>query len=183
MSETLRALKARNEMRLEGEKRAVDRKRNLLILVARYLQDNGYLQSAETLQGEAGVSLSKWDAADNVDLLGIMIDYEDAFRVKFGRGVKLVRKLSPSSSSSSSSGATESLAQQKRKRAKEEARRRRNDRNSYKGHEGRGGVDGHTSTALVGKLATGRAHQRARHSLRVPGNLLRRRHTRQAKWR
>ena len=158
MSETLRALKARNEMRLEGEKRAVDRKRNLLILVARYLQDNGYLQSAETLQGEAGVSLSKWDAADNVDLLGIMIDYEDAFRVKFGRGVKLVRKLSPSSSSSSSSGATESLAQQKRKRAKEEARRRRNDRNSYKGHEGRGGVDGHTSTALVGKLATGRAH-------------------------
>ena len=26
-------------------------KRNLLILVARYLQDNGYLQSAETLQG------------------------------------------------------------------------------------------------------------------------------------
>ena len=158
MSETLRALKARNELRLEGEKRSVDRKRNLLTLTARYLQDNGYLQSAETLQGEAGVSLSKWDAADNIDLLGIMIDYEDAYRVKFGRGVKLVRKVSSSSSSSSSS--SETLASQKRRRAKEDARRRRNDRNSYKGHEGRGGVDGHTSTALMGvtgKLATGRA--------------------------
>lgn len=152
MSETLRALKARSEIRLEGEKRAVDRKRNLLTLVARYLLDNGYLESSEKLQSEAGVSLSKYDAADNIDLLSIVIDYEDAYKVKFGRSVKLVRKVTSASNSSSSS---ETLAQQKRKRVKEEARRRRNERNSYKGHEGKGGIDGHTSTAILGKLGGG----------------------------
>ena len=53
MSETLRALKARNEIRLEGEKKTVDRKRNLLTIVARYLQDNGYIESCQKIQSEA----------------------------------------------------------------------------------------------------------------------------------
>jgi katanin p60 ATPase-containing subunit A1 len=151
MSETLRALKARNNLRLEGEKKIVDRKRNLLTLVARYLQDNGYLESSQKIQSEAGVTLSKYDAADNIDLLGIMIDYEDAYRIKFGKSVKLVRKVTDSSSSNSHNGSTSKVTAAQ-KRSKEEAKKRRDDRNNYKGHEGRGGVDGHSSTAMIGKL-------------------------------
>ncbi len=60
MTETLRALKARSELRLEGEKKVIDRKRNLLTLVARYLQNNGYLESALQVQNEAGISLSRY---------------------------------------------------------------------------------------------------------------------------
>ena len=154
MSETLRALKARNEIRLEGEKKTVDRKRNLLTIVARYLQDNGYIESCQKIQSEAGVSLSKYDAADNIDLLGIMIDYEDAYRIKFGKSVKLVRKVSDSDGSSSSSSSSSSKSSAAQKRAKEESRKRREDRNNYTGHVGRGGIDGHTSTALAGKVAS-----------------------------
>jgi hypothetical protein len=93
MTETLRALKARNEIRLEGEKKLIDRKRNLLTLIAKYLQDSGYIESSQKVQNEAGISLSKYNAADNVDLLGIMIDFEEAYRIKFGKSVKLVRKI------------------------------------------------------------------------------------------
>ena len=147
MTETLRALKARSELRLEGEKKVIDRKRNLLTLVARYLQNNGYLESALQVQNEAGISLSRYDAADNIDLLGMMIDYEDAYRIKFGRSVTLVRKVTDGSTSSKTSKAT--VAQQRLR--KEEARKRRDDRNNYTGHVGRGGIDGQTSTALAGK--------------------------------
>ena len=150
-SETLRALKARSELRLEGEKKVVDRKRHLLILVSRYLQDNGYIESSQKIQNEAGVSLSKYDACDNVDLLNIMIDYEDAYRIKFNKSVKLVRKVNKDEDNNNNSSSLKSTTAQKLAK-KKEAKKRRDDRNNYKGYEGRGGIDGHSSTALMGKV-------------------------------
>jgi katanin p60 ATPase-containing subunit A1 len=152
MTETLRALKARNEIRLEGEKKLIDRKRNLLTLIAKYLQDSGYIESSQKVQNEAGISLSKYNAADNVDLLGIMIDFEEAYRIKFGKSVKLVRKITYDDENNSSRSVKNNKTAAAQKRAKEEARKRRDDRNSYVGHIGRGGADGQSSTALLGKI-------------------------------
>ncbi len=39
-----------------------------LVLMVRYLCDNGYVESAERLQTEGQISLSSVDAADNVGL-------------------------------------------------------------------------------------------------------------------
>eukprot|EP00740_Mantoniella_antarctica_P016193 CAMPEP_0181382160 /NCGR_PEP_ID=MMETSP1106-20121128/20571_1 /TAXON_ID=81844 /ORGANISM="Mantoniella antarctica, Strain SL-175" /LENGTH=68 /DNA_ID=CAMNT_0023501521 /DNA_START=126 /DNA_END=329 /DNA_ORIENTATION=- len=45
-----------------------ERKRNALVLLLRYLHDNGYADSASGLQHESSVSLEQFDAADNVTL-------------------------------------------------------------------------------------------------------------------
>ncbi len=50
----------------------MDRRRNLLTLIARHLLDNGYVESAERVQAESSVSLSRVDVADNMDLLYIL---------------------------------------------------------------------------------------------------------------
>lgn len=57
---------------MQEEKRQVDRKRHLLTLMSRYLVNNGYIESAERLQAESGVSLAKFDTADNMDLYMIL---------------------------------------------------------------------------------------------------------------
>ena len=92
MSETLKALKARSEARLHEEKRQIDRQRNVLTLVLRHLIDHGYVESAERLQAEAGQSLSKYDVADNVDLVSIVHQWEDYHTFKFGKPPKIIRR-------------------------------------------------------------------------------------------
>ena len=57
---------------LQEEKRLVDRRRNLITLITRHLMDSGYVESAERLQAESSVSLSKFDVADNIDLVYIL---------------------------------------------------------------------------------------------------------------
>ena len=94
MSETLKALKARSEARLHEEKRQIDRQRNVLTLVLRHLIDHGYVDSAERLQSEAGQSLSKYDVADNIDLLSIVHQWEDYHTFKFGKPPKIIRRTS-----------------------------------------------------------------------------------------
>ncbi len=50
----------------------MDRRRNLLTLIARHLLDSGYVESAERVQAESSVSLARVDVADNMDLLYIL---------------------------------------------------------------------------------------------------------------
>lgn len=54
--------------------------------------DHGLLESARSLERESGVSLAKTDAADNVDLKGILKEWEGVYEAKFGRRPKIVRK-------------------------------------------------------------------------------------------
>ena len=90
---SLGALKAANEGRLADEKRLVDRRRNLITLMSRYLVDAGYVETAERLQSEAGLSLSRVDAADNMNLLVVLQEFEEYYEMKFGCKPKLVRKV------------------------------------------------------------------------------------------
>eukprot|EP00644_Phytophthora_capsici_P015840 jgi/Phyca11/122940/e_gw1.49.14.1 len=92
---SLMQLKAQNESRLAEEKRLIDRRRNVLVLMLQHCTENGYLQTAEKLQQEAGVALSKFEVVENLDLLRIVQEYEDFQEIKFGKRPKLVRRLSP----------------------------------------------------------------------------------------
>ncbi|ETV88678.1 hypothetical protein H257_00205 [Aphanomyces astaci] len=89
---TLHQLKAQNDSRLSVEKGLIDRKRNVLVLALHYCVENGYLQTAEKLQQEAGVALSKFEVVDNIDLLRIVQEFEDFYELKFGKKPKLVRR-------------------------------------------------------------------------------------------
>lgn len=96
MTTTLSKLKAQNDSRLAEEKRQVDRKRNLLILILSHLTSAGYAESVERLQTESGLSLSKFTAADNIDLVTILTEYETYFKMKFEKPPVLVRRLASS---------------------------------------------------------------------------------------
>ena len=63
-----------------------------MILMLRYCVDNGYIETSERLQHEAGVTLSKFQVADNIDLATIVQEYEEFHEIKFGRKPKLVRR-------------------------------------------------------------------------------------------
>ncbi|KAE9028263.1 Katanin p60 ATPase-containing subunit A-like 2 [Phytophthora rubi] len=80
---------------LQDEKRLIDRRRNVLVMMLQHCTENGYLQTAEKLQQEAGVALSKFEVVENLDLLRIVQEYEDFQEIKFGKRPKLVRRMSP----------------------------------------------------------------------------------------
>ena len=75
------------------EKKVQERKKALLVLICRHLCDYGYIESANQLQTEGGVSLQNVDAADNIDLLNVLQEYEDFYEIRFQRRPKLTRKV------------------------------------------------------------------------------------------
>lgn len=92
MSMSLCRGRADAESRLSEEKRVVEKKKNCIILCARFFADLGYSESVRQIETETNVSLGKYDAADNVDLISILTEYEDFYELRFGRKPKLTRK-------------------------------------------------------------------------------------------
>ena len=121
---------ARAPLLAQEEKRKIDQKRNIIILMVRHMLDNGcvaalkcppraclvaagawdrinsrggmcvrgahsFVESAERLQAESGVSLSKFDVADNVDLMHI-ISVRRAAIAPAARGAGSARERSSS---------------------------------------------------------------------------------------
>jgi len=62
-------------------------------MIIRYLSDYGYTNSAVMLEDESGISLKKWDVCDNVDLYYVLKDYEEYHQIKFGKPLRLVKKV------------------------------------------------------------------------------------------
>eukprot|EP00397_Hematodinium_sp_SG-2012_P031949 GEMP01033973.1.p1 GENE.GEMP01033973.1~~GEMP01033973.1.p1 ORF type:complete len:464 (+),score=97.94 GEMP01033973.1:57-1448(+) len=89
----LSRIKTESESRLTEEKRLQERKRGVLVLIQRYLLDNGYVDSAQRVGHDTNISLEKVDSADNMDLLQIVQEYEDYYDMKFGKKPKLTRKV------------------------------------------------------------------------------------------
>ena len=50
-----------------------------------------YTDSMDRLTSESSISLSKWQAADNVDLSSIFQEFESFYELKYGRPPRLVR--------------------------------------------------------------------------------------------
>lgn len=86
-------LKATARSRDAQEKREAERRRALLVLILRHLADHGYVDSLDRLSTECNLCLDKHDAADNISLLQILQDYEEAHEQRYGRRPKLVKQL------------------------------------------------------------------------------------------
>ena len=108
---TLAEVKTMNRARETEEKRGVERRRAGLVLSIRFLLDNGYVAAARAAEEEAGISLAKVDVADNIDMASILQDYEEYVQLKFGRPVKLTRKVSGGKDSKGGEGLLPSIAQ------------------------------------------------------------------------
>eukprot|EP00290_Baffinella_frigidus_P000884 CAMPEP_0180178052 /NCGR_PEP_ID=MMETSP0986-20121125/38191_1 /TAXON_ID=697907 /ORGANISM="non described non described, Strain CCMP2293" /LENGTH=137 /DNA_ID=CAMNT_0022130857 /DNA_START=235 /DNA_END=646 /DNA_ORIENTATION=- len=90
---TYASMKIASQSAQAEEKRAQERRKALVVLIIRHLCDHGYVESAEKLQAEAQVSLSQTDAADNIDMLSILQEYEEFYEIRFQRKPKLTRKV------------------------------------------------------------------------------------------
>jgi katanin p60 ATPase-containing subunit A1 len=79
-------LKAAARGREVQERREAERRRALLVLVL-----VPYIDAADRLSAEANVSLAKHDAADNINLLQILQDFEEEHEQRYGRRPKLIK--------------------------------------------------------------------------------------------
>ncbi|EDV92035.1 katanin p60 ATPase-containing subunit A-like 2 [Drosophila grimshawi] len=70
------------------------RRRNLLYLMHRYLQENGYYGTAEALKGEGKLS-EEYELCDNIDLDAIYLEYASFFNMKFGKYPRILKKMGP----------------------------------------------------------------------------------------
>lgn len=87
----LLALKAASKSKSINDKQASDRQRDCLVLLFQFLCQSGYCQTAAQLQSEAGSILSRFETADNIDLVKIVSEYEDFYEIKFKRKPKFTR--------------------------------------------------------------------------------------------
>jgi katanin p60 ATPase-containing subunit A1 len=86
--------RADHESRLNEERRRAERGKHLVVLMLNHLLQMGYTGSVDALQSESGLSLSQYEAADNVDLVSILQEWEDYYEMRFQRRAKVVKKLS-----------------------------------------------------------------------------------------
>jgi katanin p60 ATPase-containing subunit A1 len=73
--------------------KAKERRRAALVLLLRYLHDNGYAESASALASESATHLGSVDAADNVSLERIFLELEEHHLAKHGTAPKLFRRV------------------------------------------------------------------------------------------
>jgi len=81
------------DAKMNKEKRDNERRKNLLILILRYLINMGFAETAFHLQEEANLDIDKFDVADNVDLNMILTEYEEYFEIRFNKKPVLVKKI------------------------------------------------------------------------------------------
>ncbi|KAJ3230422.1 Katanin p60 ATPase-containing subunit A-like 2 [Chytriomyces hyalinus] len=98
-------LREHADIRAAEELKTEQRKRNLMVLIMHHLQSHGYSDAVARLQTESNLSLKKFTAADNMDLLTILQEYETYFGIKFGKPPKLVKKCDSDACSQAPSGA------------------------------------------------------------------------------
>lgn len=85
-------LKTANQAREAEEIRTEARRKNLLILILHHLTEEGYIDTANTLEQETNLGLRKFEVCDNIDLETILMEYESYYYVKFQRFPKLTKK-------------------------------------------------------------------------------------------
>jgi katanin p60 ATPase-containing subunit A1 len=97
---SLMALKASTDANTAEQKRAIEKKRNIMILIHQHLIESGYIDAAEHLQRDMGQALLRFEVADNMDMGLIISDYESYYEMRFDKKPKLVRKLKEGEESS-----------------------------------------------------------------------------------
>ncbi|KAJ8286790.1 hypothetical protein GJAV_G00043310 [Gymnothorax javanicus] len=93
MELSYQAIKTSKQAREADEMRTEARRRSLLVLIFNYLMDEGYADTASTLEQETNLSLRRFEVCDNVDLDTIIMEYESYYYVKFQKYPKLTKRL------------------------------------------------------------------------------------------
>jgi katanin p60 ATPase-containing subunit A1 len=78
------------ESKINKEKKENERRKNILIIILKYLINVGLAETACTLQEESQLDLDKFDIADNIDLYMIICEYEEYFEMRFNRKPKFI---------------------------------------------------------------------------------------------
>ncbi|XP_032683538.1 katanin p60 ATPase-containing subunit A-like 2 [Odontomachus brunneus] len=78
--------------REKEEKRALERRRHLVYLIAAFLREQGYSNTAESLLKEAQLSRDV-HVCDNIDLETIILEYADYYYAKYNRYPKFCKKM------------------------------------------------------------------------------------------
>ena len=154
MSSTLLALRANSEANTAEQKRIVEKRRNILVLIHQHLIESGYFEAAERLQHEAGSVISKYEVADNVDFGQILGEYEAYYEMRFDKKPKLVRKLQEGESNSKTAAGRSSRQPDSSGTARKvSANKDKNDKNGTNGNMNTSGklpvVAGATSTSTT----------------------------------
>ncbi|XP_059487398.1 katanin p60 ATPase-containing subunit A-like 2 [Neocloeon triangulifer] len=74
------------------DKKAKERKRNLLYLIDQYLKDEGYFETSESLQLEAHLT-TQYSVCDNIDLPTVLQEYESYFYLRYQKHPKVCKLL------------------------------------------------------------------------------------------
>ena len=90
---SLTKMKAETDSRMSEEKKITERKRNIIVLIEKYLLTLGYIDAVTKIEQESNISLEKWDTADNIDLYMVMLEYEQSYEMKFNKFPRLVKKI------------------------------------------------------------------------------------------
>ncbi|XP_058027048.1 katanin p60 ATPase-containing subunit A-like 2 isoform X2 [Ahaetulla prasina] len=104
MELTYQSLRTTHQAKEEEHVRTEARRKNLLILILRYLTDEGYVDAANALEQETKFGLRRFEVCDNVDLETILMEYESYYYVKFQKYPKITRKAVDAADNKSRSG-------------------------------------------------------------------------------
>ena len=85
------------ESRQKIEKKQNERKKNILVIISKYLEINGYAEISAKLNEDSGLDLDQYELADNIDLYQIVREYEDYFFLRFNKYPKFINKVNDSS--------------------------------------------------------------------------------------
>jgi katanin p60 ATPase-containing subunit A1 len=124
---SLMALRASNEARMSNEQRLADRARSALVLISDHLRRHGYAETAERLGQEAGSNLGKLEVADNMNLMDVLVEFEQYYEMKYQRKPRFARKKGEgegiAATGTSSRGAGAGVAATRRRAARRQAQK------------------------------------------------------------
>ncbi|XP_068200911.1 katanin p60 ATPase-containing subunit A-like 2 isoform X1 [Palaemon carinicauda] len=90
---SLQSLRAASQAKDMAEKRSEIRRKSLIILVHHYLEQEGYGAAAKLLEQDARLNTEQFSVCDNVDLPGILQEYESWHVIKFQKYPKLAKRI------------------------------------------------------------------------------------------
>ncbi|XP_076064208.1 katanin p60 ATPase-containing subunit A-like 2 [Oratosquilla oratoria] len=89
----LRTLRAASQAKELAEKRGDIRRKSLLLLVHHYLESQGHMEVAKQFAIESRLNLDQFGVCENVDLDGILEEYETMYVVKNQKYPRLAKRI------------------------------------------------------------------------------------------
>ncbi|XP_031433290.1 katanin p60 ATPase-containing subunit A-like 2 isoform X2 [Clupea harengus] len=93
MELSYQTMKTANQAREAEVLRVEARRRKLLVLIYHHLTEEGYLDTANSLDKETRFGLRRFEVCDNVDLDTVLMEYESFYFIKFQKYPKLTKKI------------------------------------------------------------------------------------------